>query len=335
MAPPKKPFAVRKDGWKTRRLAAVARAALAAYDLPAWELRPLAINQNWMYRLDAADGRRFVVRVNRPGMRTPLDVSSEMAWLAALARDTDLVVPVPLADREGRHVQVLDGPDGESYPVSVFGWIEGRNVGDLIDPKLTRAMGAALGRLQQHADTFRPPAPFTTSTLDDVWAFGGRPALLDGDHPLFPPARRELVLRAAERGQARIDALHARPGELRFLHIDLHMGNVRRLPGGRIALLDFDDSRWAHPVQDYAIPIHYFWHRDDGDALWDAFAAGYASVRGEEPAPRAHVRDLIAARQCDLISFVLRTNLLGADALPAWLERVEQRLVRLEALQES
>jgi Ser/Thr protein kinase RdoA (MazF antagonist) len=263
MAPPKNPWRPRRDGAHTRRLGTLARRALTAYDLEVASLAPLAVNQNWMFRLKAGDGRQFVVRVNRPGMRSPLDVASEMAWLAALRRETDLVVPDPLRDRAGSHVQVLPDAAGVLHPVSVFGWIEGRNVGRRIDVGLARAMGEAVGRLQEHADRFRPPAPFTTSTLGNVWAFGPEPAEIAEDapaHPWFPPTRRAAIRRAAARGQARIDALHARKDELRFLHIDLHMGNVRWLKGGGIALIDFDDSRWAHPVQDFAIPLFYLWH---------------------------------------------------------------------------
>jgi Ser/Thr protein kinase RdoA (MazF antagonist) len=326
----KKGFVVRKDGSVTRRKAALARRALAHYPLDVESLVPLATNQNWMFKLRTRDGRTFVVRVNRSGMRTPLDVASEIAWLAAIRRDTDLIVPDPLEDRSGGYVQVLEDDEGVEHPVSVFGWIEGRNVGNRIDTKLARQMGTAVGRLQEHADRFRPPSPFTTSTLDDVWAFGGRPDL--HDHPWFPPERVARILRAAERGQARIDALLARKDEVRFLHIDLHMGNVRHVRGGQVAILDFDDSRWAHPVQDYSIPLFYLWHHEHGAELWDAYAEGYVSLRGAEPAPRNVLYDLIAARQIDLIAFVLKTDLLGAEATRSWLERADSRLQRLEAL---
>ena len=335
MAPQKQVWKPRRDGALTRRLGALARRALLAYDVEVTSLVPLAINQNWMFRLRTGDGRQFVVRVNRPGMRTPLDVASEMAWLAALRRDTDLIVPDPLPDRTGGHVQVLPDAQGVLHPVSVFGWIAGRNVGQKVDVRLARGMGESVGRLQEHADRFRPPVPFTTSTLDDVWAFGPEPGVLAPGatpHDWFPPARREAIRRAAARGQARIDALHADKSQLRFLHIDLHMGNVRWLKGGGLALLDFDDSRWAHPVQDFAIPLFYLWHHEHGDALWDAYAQGYASVRGDVPAAREVLYDLVAARQVDLVAFVLESRLLEESAMPAWLERAEQRLLRLEKL---
>jgi Ser/Thr protein kinase RdoA (MazF antagonist) len=197
-------------------------------------------------------------------------------------------------------------------------------------------MGAALGHLQDHADRFRPPAPFTDSRLSSVWTFGARPREIDAaaaPHPWFPPARRALIERTAARVQARIDTLQADRAALRFLHIDLHSGNVKRVPGGdgRLALLDFDDSRWAHPVQDVAIALYYLWVRPEGPALWDAWCAGYGAVRGDVPADRATLETLVAGRQLDLLAFVLEARLLAEHAMPSWLDRVEERLLRLEA----
>ena len=332
---PKKAWVPRVETTRTRRLGRLARRALAAYDLDVARLSKLAVSQNWIFRVDARDGRRFVVRVNRPGMRTPLDIASEMAWLDALARDTDLVVPVPLADRAGGWVQQEEDDEGTAHAVSVFSWVDGSTVGDSVRPKTAWAMGEALGRLQDHADTFRPPTPFTDSVLSSVWTFGRRPSVLDPGappHAWFPRGRVALIERTAVRAQAAIDALVAQRSQLRFLHIDLHMGNVRRLPGkdARLALLDFDDSRWAHPVQDAAIALYYLWVREGGAALWDAWCEGYASVRGDVPADRATLETLVAGRQLDLLSFVMEARLLADHALPGWLDRVEERLRRLE-----
>ena len=114
------------------------------------------------------------------------------------------------------------------------------------------------------------------------------------------------------------------------LHIAVNGVTVEEVEAVFRNPLDFDDSRWAHPVQDFAIPLFYLWHHENGDALWDAYATGYASVRGDVPASREVQYDLIAARQVDLVAFVLESNLLEESVIPAWLERAEQRLVRLE-----
>ncbi len=320
-----------------RDLAALARNALAQYDVGVDRLTLLGRHQNTMFKLVTSDGRRFVVRVNMPGMRSPLDIASEMAWLDALRRDTDLVVPRPLATRDGRFMTMAAAPGvPEPRAVSVFDWIDGRTVGDSVGVPVVRRMGVALGRLQDHADRFVPPASFTDSRLDRAWGFGSAPPQLDAAAAdptgLWTDLRRGLVRRAAERTQATIDALHANPAALRFLHIDLHSGNAMRIPGG-IAVLDFDDSRWAHPAQDVGIPLFYFWVRENGERLVAAFLEGYASVRGDAP-DRRTLEILIAGRQVDLLAFVIDRHFIPPDELPGYMAKVEKRLATLEALVE-
>ncbi|HRE26528.1 MAG TPA: phosphotransferase, partial [Anaerolineales bacterium] len=75
--------------------------ALAPYGLTDARVRLLARHTNTLYRVDTADGR-YVFRVSAPGLRTEREVASELSWLNALRRDTDLVVPEVVATRSGR-----------------------------------------------------------------------------------------------------------------------------------------------------------------------------------------------------------------------------------------
>ncbi len=316
-------------------MAVLARNALAAYDVTIDRLTLLGRHQNLMFKLVTTDGRRYAVRVNLPGMRSELDIASEMTWLAALERDTDLVVPRPLPTRDGRLMTVATA-EGVPEPraVAVFDWIDGRTVGDSLGRPVARQMGEALGRLQDHADRFVPPAAFTDLRLDSAWVFGKEPRALaeTGTDALWTDQRRGLVRRAAAHTQAVIDALHADRSALRFLHIDLHSGNVMRIPDG-LAVLDFDDSQWAHPAQDVGIPLFYFWVRENGERLVAAFLEGYASVRGNAP-DRRLLHQLIAGRQLDLLAFILDRGFIPAAEMPAYMEKVERRLTVLESLVE-
>ena len=44
----------------------------------------------------------FCVPANAPGLRTELEIRSELAWLDALRRETDLLVPEAIPTRSGR-----------------------------------------------------------------------------------------------------------------------------------------------------------------------------------------------------------------------------------------
>ena len=52
------------------------------------------LSENHTFRIDAPAGRT-VLRVHRPGYHTAASIESELAWLEALRRDTDLPVVRP------------------------------------------------------------------------------------------------------------------------------------------------------------------------------------------------------------------------------------------------
>lgn len=81
---------------------------------------------------------------------------------------------------------------------------------------------------------------------------------------------------AIVRIQTMLNELYASPTGIRFLHADLLPGNIVRT-GEEIAVLDFDDSLWGHPVQDVGITLWWFQRFPHADALSDAYLHGYSS----------------------------------------------------------
>ena len=86
---------------RTARLRRMAVVALARYDLAVAAVRPLSMHFNAIFRVDLEDGGRVVLRINRPGNRSLVDIRSELIWLDALRRETDLIVTEPLPTRDG------------------------------------------------------------------------------------------------------------------------------------------------------------------------------------------------------------------------------------------
>jgi hypothetical protein len=75
---------------RTGQLRDLARAALDQQGIAVRRLRWMGQHTNHLFRCDTATGERLVVRVCLPGGRS----DAELTWLPALARDTDLTVPV-------------------------------------------------------------------------------------------------------------------------------------------------------------------------------------------------------------------------------------------------
>ena len=126
--------------------------------------------QNATFRVDG-DGARYVLRINRPGLQSEATVESEMAWLAALRRDTDLVVPEPVATRDGSLVVTVADPGVPGARCcALLRWIDGRFVNRRLTPAHLARMGDTMGRLQAHAAGWTPPDGFIRQRLDTLTA---------------------------------------------------------------------------------------------------------------------------------------------------------------------
>ena len=145
-----------------RRLRQLALEALASYDLGDFTLRPIQHRENATF-LVRAGGCRYVLRVSRPGCKTQSAIRSELEWMDAIARDTDLVVRAPVVNREGQLLTVASTPGvPEPRVCALFRWVKGRFVSqhDLTGRHLVM-VGRLMGRLHDHAAGFVPSSGFT------------------------------------------------------------------------------------------------------------------------------------------------------------------------------
>ena len=80
-----------------------ARAALPAYGrAPATALRLLSLSENATYLV--CDDDPIVLRVHRPGYHSVQGIRSELAWMAALRRDTAVQTPELVCSTGGEDV---------------------------------------------------------------------------------------------------------------------------------------------------------------------------------------------------------------------------------------
>jgi Ser/Thr protein kinase RdoA (MazF antagonist) len=328
-----RPFADLTAGGQARRLRQMASRALARYDLRGPRLSLVDNGFNGIFRVDTDDSRRYALRINSPAHRTLTEIRSEVWWLRALSRETELTVPEPISMRDGDLVGTVE-VDGVPQPRHhvVFRWLDGRNVRRPPTPALAAELGYLMARLHDHADTFVPPPEFSATRRDRAWPFGVPGAVYaDDEDARFPPPRRAVLREAAARVEAALAELYADPDGLRFLHFDLHQGNVK-VDRGRLWPLDFDDCRWGYPVQDIAVSLFYLERNslraDPHDAaLRAAFARGYTRRR---PWPERYTGQLdtfVVAHFLDSLNFALLSDQpYFREILPGVLARTEDRL---------
>lgn len=285
------------------QIRAVAVAALADYDLDVARLRLLRHEFNTTFRLDTTDGHRYALRVNVNSRKSPQHLDAEVAWLAALASDTDVTVPTPVATRAGAlRTSVWCDVLRRELPVVIMSWLPGRDLADdhhaSVSAASVRALGRTMAVLHRHAATWSPPPGTSFPSLGPVLV--DQPDRLAAAHPALTPSGREVLAAAHAVAQAAHDRVIA-GGPVHALHADLHGGNVKWYRQ-RMAVFDFDDAVIGAPIQDLAISAYYL--RDES-ALEAALFAGYAEVRSLPEVDPASYEAIVAGRNLILVNDVL------------------------------
>jgi Ser/Thr protein kinase RdoA (MazF antagonist) len=289
----------------TSRLRWLARAALEQQGVAVGRLRWMGEHSNHLFRVDTTTGDRMVVRVCLPGGRSDAELDSELAWLEALARDTDLTLPVV---HFSTRVDIQDLPAGGRC--IAFGWVWGRQCQHRPSRRLVGDLGRVLATLHAHARRFHPPAGFTRPTLDIrrlTWA-GTWEASLLARRPIDPATRR-LLGEVAARVEAALAQLGTDPAVHGLVHGDLHLGNVLD-HHGQARPLDFDDAAWGHYAMDLAITVDSV-----PEPLQPVLLEGYQAVQALPEGYQEHADALLAGRRLFLATFLLAAELPAAAHL--------------------
>jgi Ser/Thr protein kinase RdoA (MazF antagonist) len=322
------------------RLRRVARTALANYGLEDARLKLQRYEQNATFRVDARS-RLYLLRINRPLVQTPDTIASEMAWLSALRRDTDLRVPEPVAARNGSFVVVVrDSGVPEPHVCVLLRWLDGRFINQRLTPAHLWRVGALAGQLQEHAASWKLPAEFLRPRVDTltnhakVESSARSDALAHhGDHPTADDADRALQLvealvstddaalfaRALEVVWATTRTLAKNSGAFGLIHGDLHYENFL-FHRGEARAIDFDDCGWGFHLYDLAVTLSELENRPRYDQLRGALLEGYAQTRPLPDDHPIHISALFVLRRMQILLWVLesRDHMTFRDVWQRW-----------------
>lgn len=287
------------------QLRRLARAALDEQGVAVDRLRWLGEHSNHLFRCDTATGDRLLVRVCLPGGRSDAELDAELAWLAALARDTELTVP---AARFSTRLATTDLPAGGRC--IAFAWVEGRHCEARPSRRLVADLGRVLATLHAHAQRFHPPQGFTRPRLDIrrlTWA--GTPDAARLARRRIDPEVRRLLGEVADQVAAVLAELGTDPAVHGLVHADLHLGNVLDHLG-EARPLDFDDAAWGHYALDLAVAVDSV-----PETLHPVLFGGYRAVRPLPGGYQEHAEALLAGRRLFLATFLLAHGLPAAAHL--------------------
>ena len=102
---------------------------------------------------------------NKPGWR----LNSELAWIGALRRDTDLLLQQPLPNTRDELITLIAGPpDTPTVPCTLLTWIDAALFTQEDDRAvaLVQRLGALNARLHAHARDWTPAQPFLRLSYD-------------------------------------------------------------------------------------------------------------------------------------------------------------------------
>ncbi len=146
---------------QARRLRQLALKTLEAYSLAVRRMRLLIVDTNTLFRVEAGDGRKYALRICRPGEHTLTEIEAEMTWLQALNAGTDVPVPKPVLNTNGRLITTtqIEGVPGVRHCV-LFDWIPGRPLEERLFPKTyTNCLMRGHKRIGETSDSQTNPIP--------------------------------------------------------------------------------------------------------------------------------------------------------------------------------
>jgi len=284
----------------TDALEAVALDALRAYDVEVASCEFAARAFNTVFRVGAADGSRYALRVGSELRIHAVGCEEvEARWVNVLH-----AAGFPVA-------RVLPARDGESvvdvgtHRCLLFEWVPGSPLRADTSPEHVHQAGAITARVHDQAAGYLTDAPAGALVADRV-------LFLRAEHRLgqLRPAYGTVLDEAVDRAQRTLDALWREPPHPpHLLHGDVQPGNVM-VDGDRVTLIDFQDLAWGFEIIDVVIALRAMPHGD-------AFRAGYETVRPWPDADVDTVTALSAARDLNVLNFGLSNRTAGLEAFVA------------------
>lgn len=290
-----------------------AEQAAREFGFPGSRLSLVAHAYNTTFRLEHETGR-YAMRISVGSTRTEAQIAGEVAWVEALAQETDVLVPRPVKTPSGGWLARIANPDFEApRSVVLYHWLEGRHLSAYVSENSAEKIGQLMSKLHDHGASFRFPAGTERPELKDV--IDSLPWRLPNE-PLWTDAREEA--------QAAMDMQAKLPRQV--THFDVHFGNVK-IHQGQIGVFDFDDSLMAWPGMDVAQSMFYMRRRKKAAAVERGLWRGLGKSCEDYGLTSKEFEALVAGR-----SLLLACDLLGHQnaelraMAPTYIQNTEARL---------
>lgn len=261
--------------------------------------------ENTTYRVSAADGRRFALRIHRPGYQTAEATRSELAWMDSLRTSgVRTASAVPGIDGDPLQSACLPG-GGLARTAVLFEWIDGVPLSAVGEIEPWAHLGELMARIHVHGRHWDRPAWFTRPAWDADALVGDEPRWGPPD-PLrvFSDSDRAALEACRAEVRGRLEAIGFDRDRFGLIHADLGFENALVAGDGKVTILDFDDSGDSWYVYELASAL-YPHDRNPGFAeRRDALVSGYRRVRELPDELLAELPTFLMARRIQTLGWV-------------------------------
>lgn len=322
---PVTPWGELTERGKFRRLRPLAREALQHYTIAPERITFVGGFTNAIFRIDTAEAT-YALRIDYMQDHTGESTAIELAWLTALAVETDLDVCRVVASKAGEQSVSAGAPGvpGERRCV-LFEWIPGKPLDDDMTPQRYRQLGAMSAGLHLHGAAFEPPSRPMAWDKVFYWPEDVDPVVynLSQHRAKFPKGGVQVLDRAIAAVTPAFSLLE--PGAAQIIHADVHPWNVH-VARSRMIVLDFEDVAWGHRVQDIATTLFYGRDLPQYADLREAFEEGYRTMALWPVSYEGEPEHFMAARTIMFANFVLNLDDDPAEYLATAIPRLENFL---------
>ena len=306
-----------------RILLEVAERATEHYDLPKpLTVKMINLSENATYKVEAADGQRWALRIHRDGYHSKAAIESELAWLVALRDASVVVTPRPVKGRDGEMIQMVSHMKLERpRHVVLSNWEAGAEPG--IDHDLAKpfeVLGEVTARMHQHARRWKRPHYFTRLTWNFETSLGehnphwGR--WRDGMG--VDAAKQKLFGRTVDVIGKRLAAYGEGADRFGLIHCDLRLANLL-MDGESVKAIDFDDCGFGWFMYDAATPVSFYEHEPQVPDLIEAWKQGYRKAAVLDKADAEEIPTFVMLRRLLLVAWIgshAETDLAKSMGLP-------------------
>ena len=260
--------------------------------------------ENTTYRITAADGRRFALRINRPGYQSEEAIRSELAWMGSL-RESGVRTALAMPGLDGDPLQTVKAADHAARTAVMFEWIDGVPLSAVGGSEPWARLGELMARIHVHGRHWARPAWFTRPAWDAGALVGDEPrwgapdplrVFSEDDRATLEACRVEVL--------ARLQAIGEERDRYGLIHADLGFENVLVADDGTVTIIDFDDSGDSWYVYELASALYAHDRTEGFGERRDALVSGYRRIRELPDELLAELPTFLMARRIQTLGWM-------------------------------